>query len=312
MSRTVHQRAFPLKNVVSIDQFSPALLEAVFATVDDMQTNLRRPAQLPRLADCVVALIFFEPSSRTILSFQAAASRLGAGIIVHQTAEGSSLSKGESLEDTMRIVGGYADVVVLRHKEFGAADRAATACPVPLINGGDGGNEHPTQALVDLYTLRQEISTLSGLRIGMGFDPQHSRSIRSLCRALAQYPDNELILVGPEELSASAEFIQDLELRGARVRQSTDVDSLRKCDVVYLNRFQVERFDSDSVARRFRDQYRISADFVRDSDIRVILDPLPRIHEIEGAVDSLSQAAYFRQAAYGVPVRMALISLLVS
>jgi aspartate carbamoyltransferase catalytic subunit len=220
------------------------------------------------------------------------------------------MSKGESIEDTVRVVSTYADLLVLRHEVAGAVARAAVVSNVPVINAGDGSNEHPTQALVDLYTILHERGRLEGLRVGAGFDPLHSRSIHSLCGALSQFPDNEVILVGPEELWLDRERLTALEASGLRVRQSSAIGDLLDCEVAYLNRFQVERFADSALAGRYREQYRLRASDIVDSSIQLVLDPLPRIHEIDEDVDALPEAGYFRQAAFGVPVRMAILSLL--
>jgi aspartate carbamoyltransferase catalytic subunit len=299
-----------LRHLLSIDQVDEALAQEIFAAADDMAAALRIPTRLSSLTGRVVALLFFEPSSRTILSFSAAAARLGAAVISHRGVEASSLSKGESIEDTVRVVGGYADLIVLRHEDAGVAQRVAAVSPVPLINGGDGPNEHPTQALIDMYTIERTLGRLRSLRVGMGFDARHSRSIHSLCRGLSHYPDNEVLLVGPEELWLGEEELGDLRARGLRVQQSSDPGALRACEVVYVNRFQLERLADAERAAGYRERYRLTARDVRDSEIRLLLDPLPRTHEIAPEVDDLPEALYFKQAANGVPIRMALLSML--
>lgn len=299
-----------LRHLISIDQVDEALAHEIFATADDMAAALRIPTRLSSLSGRVVALLFFEPSSRTILSFSAAAARLGAAVISHRGVESSSLSKGESIEDTVRVVGSYADLIVLRHEAAGIAQRVAEVSPVPLINGGDGPNEHPTQALIDMYTIQRELGRLSSLRVGMGFDARHSRSIHSLCRGLSHYPDNDILLVGPRELWLSDEQLAALRERGLRVEQSTEMQQLLAREVVYVNRFQVERIEDAAAASVYRERYCITAEAMRDSEIKLLLDPLPRIHEIAEEVDSLPEALYFKQAANGVPIRMALLSML--
>jgi aspartate carbamoyltransferase catalytic subunit len=299
-----------LRHLISIDQVDDALARKIFTVADDMAAALRIPTRLSSLTGRVVALLFFEPSSRTILSFSAAAARLGAAVISHRGVESSSLSKGESIEDTVRVVGSYADLIVLRHEAAGVAARAAAVSPVPLINGGDGPNEHPTQALIDMYTIERELGRLHSLRVGMGFDPRHSRSIHSLCRGLSHYPDNDVLLVGPEELWLAEGQLRELRERGLRVQQSTDMRELLAREVVYVNRFQVERIADRALAETYRERYCISADAVRGSEIKLLLDPLPRIHEIAPEVDDMAQALYFKQAANGVPIRMALLSML--
>ncbi len=299
-----------LDHLISIDQIDRELANEIFVTADDMAAALRIPSRLSSLAGRVIALLFFEPSSRTILSFHAAAARLGAAVVEHRGIESSSLSKGESIEDTVRVIGAYADLIVLRHEQAGVAARVAAVSPVPLINGGDGHNEHPTQALIDLYTIRHELGRLDGLRVGMGFDPRHSRSIHSLCRGLSHYRDNEVLLVGPRELWLSDEQEHELRERGLAVSQSTDYERLLDCEVAYVNRFQEERIADADSARAYRERYCVTAADLAGSRIALLLDPLPRVHEIATDVDALPQAAYFRQAANGVPIRMALLSML--
>jgi aspartate carbamoyltransferase catalytic subunit len=302
-----------LRHLISIDQVDDVLARELFEIADDMAGALRIPTRLSSLTGRVVALLFFEPSSRTILSFHAAAARLGAAVIEHRGVESSSLSKGESIEDTIRVVGSYADLIVLRHESPGVAGRAAEVSPVPLINGGDGSNEHPTQALIDMYTIRHELGRLDSLRVGMGFDPCHSRSIHSLCRGLSHYPGNDVLLVGPRELWLTEAQLAELRARGLAVEQSADMQALLDREIVYVNRFQVERIEGQAgseTAAAYRERYCITAEDVLNSQIKLLLDPLPRIHEIAGEVDSLPQAAYFRQAANGVPIRMALLSML--
>jgi aspartate carbamoyltransferase catalytic subunit len=298
------------RHLISIDQVDNALAREIFETADDMAAALRIPSRLSSLAGRVIALLFFEPSSRTILSFHAAAARLGAAVIEHRGVESSSLSKGESIEDTIRVVGAYADLIVLRHEQAGVAQRAADVSPVPLINGGDGPNEHPTQALIDMYTIRQELGRLDSLRIGMGFDARHSRSIHSLCRGLSRYPDNDVLLVGPEELWLGEDELGELRARGLAVEQSASLERLLEREVLYVNRFQTERIADPDTAAAYRERYCLTTANLTGSPVKLLLDPLPRIHEIATEVDALPQAAYFRQAANGVPIRMALLSML--
>jgi aspartate carbamoyltransferase catalytic subunit len=304
------------RHLISIDQVDAVRAREIFQTADDMAAALRIPTRLSSLSGRVIALLFFEPSSRTILSFSAAAARLGAAVISHRGVESSSLSKGESIEDTIRVVGGYADLIVLRHEAPGTARRAAEVSPVPVINGGDGSNEHPTQALIDMYTIERRIGRLSSLRIGMGFDPCHSRSIHSLCRGLSHYPDNDVLLVGPEELWLAEDDLRELRDRGLRIDQTAAPEALRDREIVYVNRFQTERIEAAhdgptgaETAAGYRERYRITAEDMRDSQIKLLLDPLPRTHEIAQEVDAMKEAAYFEQAANGVPIRMALLAM---
>lgn len=296
-------------HLVSIDQVDASTGARIFDLADEMAAGIHVPETRTRLAGAVVALLFFEASSRTVLSFSAAAARLGAAVVTHQTAEASSLAKGESIEDTIRVVSSYVDAIVLRHPESGIAARAARASSVPLINGGDGGNEHPTQALIDMYTIHKNLRQLHGLRVAMGFDPLHSRAIRSLCRGLSHYPENRVTLVGPPGLWMPEEDLDDLRSRGLDVVQTDDPEALLDQDVAYVNRFQSERIASMEDPEGLRNRYRLTAADVARSSLKLILDPLPRVHELEEGIDALPQAAYFEQVRSGVPVRMALLSM---
>jgi aspartate carbamoyltransferase catalytic subunit len=309
---TAEASALAMHHLVSIDQVDASTGVRIFDLADEMASSLHAPETRTRLAGAVVALLFFEASSRTVLSFSAAAARLGAAVVTHQTAEASSLAKGESIEDTIRVVSSYVDAIVLRHPESGIAARAARASSVPLINGGDGGNEHPTQALIDLYTIYKNLRQLHGLRIAMGFDPLHSRAIRSLCRGLSHYPDNRVTLVGPPGLWMPDDDLDDLRSRGLDVAQTDDPDALLDQDIAYVNRFQSERIAAMKDPEGLRDRYRLTAARVACSSLKLILDPLPRVHELEEGIDALPQAAYFEQVRNGVPVRMALLSMFTS
>lgn len=306
---TAETSALAMHHFVSIDQVDASTGARIFDLADEMAASIHAEETRTRLAGSVVALLFFEASSRTVLSFSTAAARLGAAVVTHQTAEASSLAKGESIEDTIRVVSSYVDAIVLRHPESGIAARAARASSVPLINGGDGGNEHPTQALIDLYTIHKHLGQLHGLRVAMGFDPLHSRAIRSLCRGLSHYHDNRITLVGPPQLWMPEEGLDDLRSRGLDVVQTDDPDALLEQDIAYVNRFQSERIAAMDNPEELRSRYRLTTSDVSRSSLKLILDPLPRVHEIEEGIDALPQAAYFEQVRSGVPVRMALLSM---
>lgn len=299
----------PFDALVSADQLTPPVIEQIFQATNGMRRICEAKQRHSLLDDKIVALIFLEPSSRTMLSFQAAAQRLNAGALHMQGKENNSLAKGESIEDTMRLVSGYADLVVARLAVTGQGPLAAAACTVPFINAGDGANEHPTQSLIDAYTIYREVGSLEGLNIAFGFDPRHSRTIHSLVKLLSQYNGNHFTFICPLELVPPPATLKLLDERGVRYTHSTDADDLGEADILYLNRLQEERFVDRSLFEKYRHAYTLRADRVT-AKTRLILDPLPRVDEIEAAVDALPQAAYFRQAHNGVPVRMALLSLL--
>lgn len=299
----------PFRSLTSAEQLNPSIVAEIFRVTDAMVIVSARAGRADLLTDKTIALLFFEPSSRTMLSFQSAAQKLKAGVIFAQGAQTTSLHKGESIEDTIRVVSSYADLVVMRHSAPGSATTGATASSVPFINAGDGKNEHPTQALIDAYTIYKQVGRLEGLHVTFGFDPRQSRSIHSLAILLSGYPNTRFTFVSPEELRPSKDFIAMLEQRGATCSETTSVSDGMDADVLYMNRLQEERFESRDVFERYRKIYTLTREMVEDK-CQLILDPLPRIDEIALDVDSLPQAAYFRQAAFGVPVRMALLTMM--
>ncbi|MCL4144660.1 UNVERIFIED_CONTAM: hypothetical protein GTU68_054140 [Idotea baltica] len=274
-----------------------------------MQQQVQSSGRSDLLDDKIVALLFFEPSSRTMLSFQSAAQRLKAGTVFAQNAASTSFEKGESIEDLIRIVAAYSDIIVMRHAQPGSAAIAAKVSDVPFINAGDGGNEHPTQAIIDSYTIHQHFGRLDNLNILFGFDALQSRSIHSLTKLLAQYPNNHFTFVGPKQLLPNQQLINELELKGAKCISQTNVEISDDCDVIYVNRLQEERFSDRHLFEKNRQKYRLVKQHLSGKKA-IILDPLPRIDEIAIEVDDLENAMYFKQASYGVPVRMALLSLL--
>jgi aspartate carbamoyltransferase catalytic subunit len=299
----------PFTSLISADQLTRPVIEQIFQATDGMRAICEAKQRHKLLDDKIVALIFLEPSSRTMLSFQAAAQRLNAGVLHMQGKENNSLAKGESIEDTMRLVSGYADLIVARLAVTGQAPSAAAACSVPFINAGDGANEHPTQSLIDAYTIYREVGTLEGLHIACGFDPRHSRTIHSLVKLLSQYQGNRFTFICPLELVPPPTLLKLLDERGVKYTHSADADELGEADVLYLNRLQEERFADKSLFEQYRKSYVLRAGMVTAKN-RLIIDPLPRVDEIATEVDALPQAAYFRQAHNGVPLRMALLSLL--
>jgi len=299
----------PFKSLISSKQLTPEIINIIFATTDKMAKHVEEKGRTNILDDKVVALLFFEPSSRTMMSFQSAAQRLKAGMVFAQNANSTSFEKGESIEDLIRMVESYSDIIIMRHAQPGSAEIAANISSVPFINAGDGGNEHPTQSLIDAYTINKEVGRLDNLSIVFGFDSLQSRSIHSLSQLMAQYSGNRFTFIGPKELSPSTELLNELRAMGADCKVQEDIGALDNFDVVYVNRLQEERFPDRKLFEENRSKFRLERSMVENSNA-IILDPLPRIDEISTDVDSLPNAAYFRQASYGVPVRMALLSLL--
>lgn len=302
-----------MRHVIESQQFDRPLLERVFALSSEMrEVSARGGSHL--LAGRVMASLFYEPSTRTRLSFETAMYRLGGHVITTENArEFSSVAKGETLEDTVRVVGCYADVLVIRHYESGAAGRAAAYSPVPIINAGDGPGQHPTQALLDLYTIQDELGRVDGLRVAMVGDLANGRTVRSLAYLLSLYDDIELIFVAPPPVAMRDDIKEYLRERNVAFREEQDLRAvLPVCDVVYQTRIQKERF-----ADRPADYEAVRGIYVIDQEAMdllprhaIVMHPLPRVDEIRPEVDSDPRAAYFRQVANGVYVRMALLKLL--
>jgi aspartate carbamoyltransferase len=258
----------------------------------------------------ILANLFYEPSTRTSSSFIAAMQRLGGTVIPINEVRYSSVSKGESLPDTVRTLECYADVIVLRHYEVGSAALAAQYARKPIINAGDGIGEHPTQALLDLFTILQERGRIDGLTVTMLGDLKYGRTVHSLAKLLALF-NVRLVYVSPKELEMPAELVNALNARGVRQESFTALEAvLPETDVLYVTRIQQERFADPQEYERLKDVYTITPEVLRAAKPDLtLMHPLPRLGEISMAVDSDPRAAYFRQMEYGLYVRMALLAL---
>jgi aspartate carbamoyltransferase catalytic subunit len=299
-----------VRHIVEVAQFDRPEVERLFEQTDRLR-NLSRTAT--PLAGKILATIFYEPSTRTRLSFESAMARLGGSILSTENArEFSSAIKGESVEDTIRIVEGYADAIVIRHYEQGAARRAAAVASVPIINGGDGPGEHPTQALLDLYTIQHELGRIDGLRVALVGDLRFGRAVRSLALLFRLTQNTELVFVSPPAVPMGDDVRRALDAVGIRYRDETDLTRvLPDVDVVYQTRIQRERFATPSEYESSRGVYVIDqAAMDRLNPNAIVMHPLPRVDEIDPAVDADPRAAYFRQAHNGVYLRMALLSSL--
>jgi aspartate carbamoyltransferase catalytic subunit len=260
-----------------------------------------------------MATLFYEPSTRTRFSFETAMYRLGGSVIsTENAAEFSSVAKGETLEDTVRILNGYADVLVLRHHEVGSAKRAASVSRIPVINAGDGAGQHPTQALLDLYTIHKEIGSIHGLRIAMVGDLAQGRTVRSLTYLLSKFQNIRIYFAAPPLLKMKEDILDHLREKQVWYTEETDLDKvLPEVDVVYQTRIQKERF-GDRIAdyEQCRGVYVICSESLRLMKANaIVMHPLPRLDEITMEVDRDPRAAYFRQAQNGLYVRMALLSM---
>ena len=299
--------SFP--HLVSAGQLTTDDIAKLFARADEFEPVWLSGGRPNTLPNKIIALLFYEPSSRTMLSFQAAVQGLGAGMILAQGKDGSSLAKGETIEDTIKVVACYSDLIVMRHPDNGSAAAAASVTHVPFVNAGYGGNEHPTQALLDLYTIKKEVGRLEDIHIAFAADPLHSRSIHSLALALSQYKNVRITFISPPSLRVGEERVKALAQAGVTCEETEDFSVGLTADVLYMNRLQQERFKDPAEFEKLRKRYILTADMVKGKNV-LVMDPLPRIDEIATDVDALPNAAYFRQVRNGVLVRMALLDLL--
>lgn len=297
------------RHVISMKDFSREEIDHILDTAERLEPVARGEEKLKLLDGKIIALLFFEPSTRTRMSFEAAVQRLGGKILNLGSVEASSVMKGENLADTIRVISNYADLIVLRHPLDGSARMAAEFSSVPIINGGDGSVNHPTQTFLDLYTIRRE-SHLEGLKIALAGDLKYGRTVHSLCYALSLY-EAEMIFVSPPELRMPPEIVRDLQKRNINVKET---DSLEKIigdvEVLYMTRVQRERFPDPEEYEKVKNRLKVTGDLLRNVNPNLkILHPLPRVNEISPEVDSTPYACYFEQAFYGIPTRMALLAL---
>ncbi len=301
-----------LFHVLEAQQFSRDVMNEIFDVTREMEHVVSRYGS-NILNRRIMATLFYEPSTRTRLSFEAAMYRLGGEVITTESArEFSSAAKGETLEDTIRIVEGYSDVIVLRHYEGGSARRAADAASVPIINAGDGPGQHPTQALLDVYTIQKEIGRLDGIHVALVGDLANGRTARSLAYLLTKYEGVKLYFVAPNVVRMRDDIKGYLTEHGVVFEEEEDLMSvMSKVDVVYQTRIQRERFgDRIQDYERARGKYIIDMETMSAlSENAIVMHPLPRVDEIDPAVDTDPRAAYFRQAHNGVFIRMALLQM---
>lgn len=298
------------QDILSVNQFSPANLGPLFDLADEMRRVVERDGGTDLLARRVLAALFYEPSTRTSASFIAAMQRLGGSVIpITQGVQFSSVAKGESLPDTVRTLEQYADVIALRHPEVGSARVAAEAARIPVINAGDGPGEHPTQALLDLYTIKDELGALRGLHVAMVGDLRFGRTVHSLTRLLAQY-DVQLTYVSPEILRLPLDLMNDVRAAGLTVHETYNVaDVIGAVDVLYVTRVQKERFTDLGQYEEVKGFYVITPELMAEARPNmIVMHPLPRVGEIAPEVDEDPRAAYFRQMQNGMFMRMALLA----
>ena len=299
------------KDIIRADQFTPEEIALIMATAARFESVMQAEGRLLNMAGKVLATLFYEPSTRTRLSFETAMLRLGGQVLsVAEAKTSSSAAKGETLFDTGKMIEGYADVAVIRHPVTGSAQELADGAAIPVLNGGDGAGQHPTQALLDLYTIRKEKGGVEDLTITLAGDLKNGRTVHSLSQLLANF-GVRFNFVAPDALAMPAEITAGLRARGIEVRETSDLAAaLVESDVLYMTRIQKERFADPAEYEQLKGAYVLDAALVnRAKPGMIVLHPLPRVDEIKKEVDDLSGAAYFRQAANGVPVRMALLAL---
>lgn len=296
-----------IRNLISITDFSVPEIDEMIGLAGDI---MKRPGEFAHRCDGrKLATLFFEPSTRTRLSFEAAMMELGGNVLGFSTADSSSAAKGESVSDTIRTVGCYADIIAMRHPKEGAPLVAARKTTVPVINGGDGGHHHPTQTLTDLLTIQTKKGRLSGLTVGCCGDLQFGRTVHSLIEAMLRYPGNRFVLISPEELRVPEYIREALVSAGVEWKQVERMEEvIGELDILYMTRVQRERFFNEEDYIRLKDSYIL--DLAKLADAKqdlVILHPLPRVNEISVEVDDDPRACYFLQALCGKYIRMALI-----
>ncbi len=297
-----------MRHLIDILDFSSDEIDSLIKTADDIIKNPDSYAQ--RCSRKKLATLFFEPSTRTRLSFEAAMMELGGNVLGFSEAASSSSSKGESVADTVAVVSGYADIIAMRHPKEGAPIVAARSSSVPIINAGDGGHNHPTQTLTDLFTIKKETGRLSDLTVGFCGDLKFGRTVHSLIAAMSRYKNINFVLISPEELKLPS-YVKESHIKQKNIpyTQTTSLeDAISGLDILYMTRVQKERFFNEEDYLRLKNSYILTPEKLKNAKNTMrILHPLPRVNEISTAVDSDERAAYFRQAKNGKYIRMALI-----
>jgi aspartate carbamoyltransferase catalytic subunit len=311
---------FKGRDILDGAQFSREEIEHIMGVAADFRERLKEKRALDLLKGYVMGALFFEPSTRTRLSFETAMHRLGGAVVGFAEVGSTSAAKGESLADTIRTVDQYVDVIVMRHPQIGSAREAAEVAEAPVINGGDGAGQHPTQALLDLFTIHSERGQVDGNTIVLCGDLKYGRTVHAGVE-LYKHFDCKLIFVAPEQLKMPPEVTSRLRQSGVAIEETTDLKAaLAKADVLYMTRIQKERFADPAEYERLKGSYILTREMITPPPIPpsarggmgvgvTVLHPLPRVNEITTDVDSLPNAAYFRQARNGVTIRMALIAL---
>lgn len=302
--------SFNLKDIISIRDFTKSDVDYILKKAEKMEPIAKSEDVCHKKDGKLLGVMFYEPSTRTRLSFETAMKRLGGDVIGFSEKGNTSVQKGEVLYDTAQIVSQYSDAIVMRHDMEGAARFISDIVDVPVINAGDGAGQHPSQTLLDLYTIKRTRGDLKNLKIALVGDLKYGRTVHSLVYALAMY-NVEMIFIAPEELQMPHEIIEDLNKLNCKfTMKSTLLDNLEDLDVLYMTRIQKERFPDPKEYLKVKGQYTLNRSNLEGSDT-ILMHPLPRVDEINFDVDDLDNAMYFKQAFYGVPVRMAILDSII-
>lgn len=293
------------RNLVQPEDFSIKEIDEILDLAQQIMANPDKYSEVCK--GKLLATLFYEPSTRTRLSFESAMKRLGGNVVGFSEPGSSSVSKGESLADTIRTVSGYVDIIAMRHPIAGSASEAIKYAEVPFINAGDGGNQHPTQTLTDLLTIKSLKGTLNNHTIGLCGDLKYGRTVHSLVKAMIRYENNKFVFISPEELKMP-NYIKE-KIKSYSYYETTKLDeSLNKLDLLYMTRVQQERFADKEEYERLKDTYILDKEKMEHANKKMlVMHPLPRANEISTDIDSDKRAVYFKQATYGMYVRMALI-----
>ena len=297
------------RDIITLDELTDSEIDYILKKAEKHEKTLEKGGS-DDLHGKLLATLFFEPSTRTRLSFESAMMRLGGRTLGFAEIKSSSVVKGENLVDTIRTVEAYCDVIVMRHPVEGSAKLAADVSSVPIINGGDGAHSHPTQTLLDLYTIKREKGKLEGLKVALTGDLKYGRTAHSLSHALARF-GADMVFASPEQLKMPKDFTSHLKNKyGVSVEQKTSLkEVISDVDVLYVTRIQKERFPDPEEYEKVKGAYKVDLDLLKGAkkDLTV-MHPLPRVYEIAPEVDATPHAKYFKQAYYGIPVRMALLA----
>lgn len=294
-----------MKNIISLRDLERKNIETILDAAEKFEAFSNDSVNL--LPGKVLGSLFFEPSTRTRLSFETAMRRLGGTVTGFSGVEGTAVEKGENLSDTLRVIEKYVNILVIRHPQEGSARLASDLLDIPVINAGDGANQHPTQTLLDLYTIKKFKGRISDLKVAMAGDLKYGRTTHSLAYGLSLF-GSEMVFIAPEQLKMPEEVKEEVRQHNGKFSETEDLGEAKDCDVLYMTRIQKERFEDPSKYEKLKGVYVVKKEEFEGTDT-IIMHPLPRVDEIAPEVDVLPTAKYFEQAFCGIPVRMALLAL---